>query len=312
MSSVEDFIWVEKYRPKKVDDCILPESVKSTFKEFISKGEFPHLILSGSAGIGKTTIAKAIASEINADLLYINASNENSVETIRNKVTQFASTVSFEGNLKIVLLDEADYLSLNAQSILRATTEEFHKSTRFILTCNFPQKLIAPLHSRCTHFNFKIEPAEKPAVAAAFFKRVCDILDNENIKYDKKVVAALVQKYFPDFRKTLNELQRYSASGVVDSGILVDQNTSFEELIRHIKDKKFGEIRKWAARNSDIDPQTLFRYFYDNIGNMVEGPNIPEIILLIAQYQDMSSRVVDQEINNMAFLIEVLSAARWK
>lgn len=312
MSNEENFLWVEKWRPKTIDDCILPDSVKSTFNDFVTKGEISHLLLSGSAGVGKTTIAKALADQIGADLLYINASNENSVETIRNKVTQFASTVSFEGNLKIVLLDEADMLSLSAQGILRATTEEFSKSTRFILTCNFPQKIIPPLHSRCTHFNFKIDNKDKPAIAAAFFKRVCDILDLEGIKFDKKVVAALVQKYFPDFRKTLNELQRYSSSGEIDSGILVDSNTTFEELIRHIKDKKFGDIRKWAARNNDIDPNTLFRYFYDNVSNLVEGPNIPEIILLIAQYQDMSARVVDQEINNMAFLIEVLSAAKWK
>jgi replication factor C small subunit len=316
--SIENFLWVERYRPKTIDECILSDSVKNTFKDFIKTGEIPHLLLSGSAGVGKTTLGRALASELNADLLYVNASNENNVETIRNKVTQFASTVSFEGNLKIVLLDEGDGLSSNgaggagAQGILRATMEEFHHSTRFIITCNFPQKLIAPIHSRCTHFNFKTDNKEKPAIAAAFFKRVCDILEAEKVKFDKKVVAALVQKYFPDFRKTLNELQRYSASGEIDSGILVDSNTTFEELIKHIKDKKFGEIRKWAARNNDMDPSSLFRYFYDNVGNLVDGPNIPEIILLIAQYQDMSSRVVDQEINSMAFLIEILSAAKWK
>lgn len=312
MSNVENFIWVEKYRPKTIDECILPDETKAMFNDFIAKGEIPHMIMSGGAGVGKTTVARALADQLGADLLYINASNENSVETIRNKVTQFASTVSFEGNLKIILLDESDFLSLNAQGILRATLEEFSKSTRFILTCNFPQKLIPPLHSRCTHLTFKIDNKHKAPIAAAFFKRVCDILSIEDITYDKKVVAALVQKYFPDFRKTLNELQRYSSSGSIDSGILVDSNTTFEELVRHIKDKKFGDIRKWTARNNDIDPNTLFRYFYDNSGNLVEGPNIPEIILLIAQYQDMSSRVVDQEINNMAFLIEILSAAKWK
>jgi DNA polymerase III delta prime subunit len=312
MSVVENYLWVEKYRPNNVNECILPESVKKTFNDFIADGEIPHMILSGSAGTGKTTLAKAISNQLNADMLYLNASNENSVEVIRNKVTQFASTVSFEGNLKIVLLDESDYLSINAQATLRATLEEFHKSTRFILTCNFPQKLIPPLHSRCSHFNFKIDNKDKPAIAAEFFKRVCDILEIEKIVFDKKVIAALVQKYFPDFRKTINELQRYSSSGTIDSGILMDTNTTFEDLVKHIKEKKFGDIRKWVARNNDIDPSTLFRYFYDNLVSLVEPQNVPEIILLVAQYQDMSSRVVDQEINNMAFLIEVLSAAKWK
>ena len=205
-----------------------------------------------------------------------------------------------------------DFLTLPAQGILRATQEEFSKSTRFILTCNYPQKLIPALHSRNTHFDFKIRSEDKPAVAASFFKRALTILTNEGIEYDKKAVVSLIQKYFPDFRKTLNELQRYASSGKIDSGILLDNNTTFEELIKHIKDKKFAEIRKWVARNSDMEPQALFRYFYDNVTQLVEGPNVPEIIILIASYQDMSSRVVDQEINSMAFLIEILSAAKWK
>lgn len=205
-----------------------------------------------------------------------------------------------------------DGLGFAAQGILRATIEEFHKSTRFILTCNFKNKLIEPLHSRCQAFDFKIDSKDKPAVAATFFKRVCNILELENVTYDKKVVASLVQKYFPDFRKTLNELQRYSVSGTVDSGILLDQNTSFEELVTHMKAKKFGDIRKWVARNSDLEPAAIFRYFYDNLSNLVEGKNMPDIILLSAQYQDMSSRVVDQEINTMAYLVEILSAAQWK
>lgn len=312
MSIVDSYLWVEKYRPQKIEDCVLPTESKKQFQEFIKAGEIPHMILVGSAGVGKTTIAKCLSNELNADLLYLNASNESGVDTIRTKVTQFASTVSFEGNIKLILLDEADGLSQQAQQILRATQEEFHNSTRFILTANFKNKIIDPLHSRAAVFDFKIDNKEKPAIAAAFFKRICFILDAENIEYDKKTVAAIINKYFPDFRKTINELQRYSVSGKIDSGILVDTNTTFEELVSAIKEKKFGEIRKWVARNSDMDPQALFRYFYDNVTSLVEGPNIPELILLMAQYQDMSSRVVDQEINSMAFLIEVLSAAKWK
>lgn len=312
MSEIDSFIWTEKYRPQNLDDCILPDSVKSQMRGFIESGEIPHLILAGSAGTGKTTLARCLSNEIGADLMYINASNENGVETIRNKVTQFASTVSLDGNLKIILLDEADGLGFAAQGILRATQEEFHKSTRFILTCNFKNKLIEPLHSRAVVIDYRIDGKDKPNLMASFFKRVCTILERESVHYDKKAVAALVQKYFPDFRKTINELQRYSVTGTIDSGILVDHNTSFEELISHMKAKKFGDIRKWVARNADLEPSAIFRYFYDNLSNLVEGPNMPEIILLSAQYQDMSSRVVDQEINTMAYLVEILSAAQWK
>lgn len=317
MSQAEDYLWVEKWRPQIIDDCILPSAIKDQFKAMVTSGEVPNLILSGTAGVGKTTIAKCLAREIGADLMVINASNENGVDTIRSKVTQFASTVSLDNNLKIILLDEADGLSSNgsgggAQGILRATIEEFHRSTRFILTCNFKNKLIEPLHSRCQVFDFKVENKDKPEIMASFFKRVCFILDTEGVQYDKKVIASLVQKYFPDFRKTLNELQRYSSGGSIDTGILIDSNTSFEELVKHIKEKKFGEIRKWVARNTDLEPQAIFRYFYDNLNTLVVGQNMPEIILLIAQYQDMSSRVVDQEINTMAFLVEILSAAQWK
>ena len=308
----ESFLWVEKYRPTKVEDCILTDEIREAVNGFVEKNEIPHLIFTGGAGVGKTSVAKAICSQIGADLMYINASNESGIDTIRNKVTQYASTVSMDGNLKVILLDECDGMSPQAQGTLRATQELFHASTRFIMTANFKNKLIDPLISRSVVLDFKIANEQKAALSLKFFKRVCKILEKENVEFDKKVVASLVQKYFPDFRKTLNELQRYSVNGVVDSGIFIDPSSSYDTLISSIKNKKFSEIRSWVARNADLDPAGIFRYFYDNSTNLFEGSSIPEMIILTASYQDMSSRVVDQEINTMAYLIEILSSAKWK
>lgn len=311
MITNDTFLWVEKYRPKTVDECILPAEVKANLSEFVKSGQIPHLLFAGTAGVGKTTVAKAIASSVGADLLYINASNENGIDMIRNKIVQFASTASFEGNLKIVLLDESDGISASAQAALRGVTEEFHKTTRFIFTCNFVNKMIEPLQSRCSLINFKIPENERKVVMATLLKRVCDILKAENVTFDPKVVVSLVQKHFPDFRKVLNELQRYSASGSIDTGILVDQNTTFEELTSFIKDKKFGDARKWLARNPDLEHQSLFRYFYDNL-DLFDNGYKPNLILTLAQYQNMSSSVVDQEINSMACLVEIMGSAVWK
>lgn len=308
----DTFLWVEKYRPRLIEDCILPKEIKSQVKEFVSNGQVPHLLLAGGAGTGKTTLGRAIVNEVGADLLFMNFSNENGVDTIRNKIVQFASTASFEGNLKIVIGDEADYLTPNAQASLRGIMEEFHKTTRFILTCNFKNRIIDPIHSRCTFIDYKIPEQEKKDLMALMMRRAVGILKSEGIEYDAKAIASLVQKYFPDFRKTLNELQRYSTYGKIDSGILVADATSYDELVASMKDKKFADVRKWIARNSDIDSEQLYRYFYDNAGTLFEGKTIPNAILVLAQYQHYASMVVDQEINNIACMIELMSVAQWK
>lgn len=308
----DTFLWVEKYRPRLIEDCILPKEIKSQVKEFVSNGQVPHLLLAGGAGTGKTTLGRAIVNEVGADLLFMNFSNENGVDTIRNKIVQFASTASFEGNLKIVIGDEADYLTPNAQASLRGIMEEFHKTTRFILTCNFKNRIIDPIHSRCTFIDYKIPEAEKKDLMALMMRRAVTILKTEGIEYDAKAIASLVQKYFPDFRKTLNELQRYSTYGKIDSGILVTDATSYDELVASMKDKKFADVRKWIARNSDIDSEQLYRYFYDNAGTLFEGKAVPNVILVLAQYQHYASMVVDQEINNIACMIELMSVAQWK
>lgn len=293
-------------------ECVLPKTTKSQIEAFIQKGQIPHMLFSGSSGTGKTTLAKVIASQLNADLLYINASNENGVDTIRTKIVQFASTASFEDNLKIVLLDESEMLSFAAQKTLLSTLEEFHESTRFILTCNFKNKLIDAIHSRCTHIDFTIPATEKQEMAGKIFKSINAILVAENIESDKKVIAAMVTKYFPDFRKMLNELQRFSVNGSIDASILVDANTTTDELFEAMKAKKFMEVRKWFARNADLDHQALFRTIYDKAPELFLGPSLPSIILCLAQYQHMSASVVDQELNSVAMAVEIMASAEWK
>lgn len=306
------FLLTEKYRPSTVQECVLPARIKEKVSEFISKGQIPHMLLSGGAGQGKTTLAKAIAAELKADLMFINASNENGIDVIRNRITQFASTISFEGNLKIVLLDEADRLSANAQDSLKATMEQFHESTRFILTCNTKNRIIDPIHSRCVVFEFSQTAEEKKSLQVQALKRVIDIVKKEKIEYAIEPVAALVQKYYPDMRKILNEIQRYSSNGKIDAGILVQQNTTIDELVDHLKSKKFNDVRKWVARNPDLDHQSLYRYFFDNLTALFEPKSIPNIILILAQYQRWSIDVLDQEINLMACLVELVGVAEWK
>ena len=308
----EHFLFVEKYRPKTVEECILPATIKQQLKDFLQKGEIPHCIFAGQQGSGKTTCAYAISNELGADVLYINASNETGIDTIRTKVVQFASTVSFDNNIKVVILDEAERISGAGADALKAIVEQFSKNTRFILTTNNRHRLSAPIQSRMNVYDFVFESTEKQKAAISMLKRTEEILKAEEIEYDKKAVAALVAKYFPDFRKTLNEIQRFSANGKIDAGILVERGTTFDELITSMKSKKFGEVRKWTARNCDVDPQMVFRHFFDNATNLFEGASIPEVILLTSQYQLQSAQVIDQEINTTAFLVEVMSGANWK
>ena len=310
---MEEFLWVEKYRPKTIEDCVLPDELKSTFQKFVEKGEIPNLLLTGSAGVGKTTVARAMLEQIGADYIVINGSMNGNIDTLRNEILQFASSVSFTGSRKYVILDEADYLNANStQPALRNFMEEFSRNCGFILTCNFRNRIIEPLHSRCSVVEFKISKADLPRLAAQFFKRVLGILDGNGVKYDKAVVAELIQRHLPDWRRVLNELQRYSVNGTIDTGIFVNHGASaFTDLVDILKQKKFGEMRKWVGENSDMDSTTLFRKFYDTAYEKVNPKSIPELVLIIAKYQYQAAFVADHEINTAAFLTEVMMATEF-
>ena len=312
---MNDFLWVEKYRPQKVEDCILPTEVKTTFKSFIEQGEIPNLLLSGTAGVGKTTIAKALCNELGADFYVINGSDEGRfLDTVRNQAKTFASTVSLtsESRHKVIIVDEADNTTPDVQLLLRASIEEFQKNCRFIFTCNYKNKIIQPLHSRCSVVDFGIKK-DKQKLAAAFFGRVCEILTKESIKYEEKVVAEVVTKYFPDFRRTLNELQRYSATGQIDSGILSSGNEfSIDKVVGHLRKKEFTNMKKWVAQNMDNEPQVIMRKIYDNLYNYFDPKSIPEAVLIISEYQYKSSFVVDQEVNLVAFMTELMMRCEYK
>ena len=308
----EHFIWVEKYRPRKIDDCILPESQKEYFKQMVAKGEIQNMLLCGTAGTGKTTVARALCEELQTDYMIINGSEESGIDVLRTKIKQFASTVSFTGNTKVVILDEADYLNPNStQPALRGFIEEFVSNCRFILTCNFKNRIIPPLHSRCAVIEFKIPNADKPAIAANFYKRVCSILEQESIPFDQKVIIKIVQKHFPDFRRTLNELQRYSQSGSIDEGILVSvSEANMKELVDAIKDKDWKKMRGWVVNNLDNDPVSLFRKIYDTFVPLTN--QVPQLVLTIADYQYKSAFVADQEINLVACLTEIMASVELK
>ena len=309
-----DFLWVEEYRPKTIDDCILPDSLKTLFTSFVQKGELSNLLLSGTSGIGKTTVAKALCEQLNCDWIMINGSEEGGIDVLRNKIKNFASTVSLSGGKKIVILDEADYLNpQSTQPALRGFVEEFHKNCRFILTCNFKNRIIEPLHSRFSNIEFKINPKDKPKLASRLFERAVFILKEQNINYEEKVLVELIKKHFPDFRKLINELQRYSISGTIDAGILVNlSDENLKTLVSHLKNKEFSDMRKWVVNNLDNDPVRIFRKMYDTLYSNLEPSTIPHAVLIIADYQYKSAFVADQEINLVACLTELMSQVKFK
>ena len=311
---MDTFLWVEQYRPQTVDDCILPQSLKNTFKEFVENSNVPNIILSGGPGVGKTTIAKAVLDEIGATSMMINGSEESGIDVLRTKIKNFASTVSLEGGRKYLILDEADYLNpQSTQPALRGFMEEFHKNCGFILTCNYKNRLIEPLHSRCSVIDFTIPKSEKPNLAMDFMKRVEFILQSERVEYDKKVLAEVIQRHFPDWRRILNELQRYSVSGRIDAGILVDMaEINIKELMKFMKEKEFTNVRKWVVNNLDMDSVRLFRSIYDNLYTFVDPSSIPHVVCVLAEYQYKAAFSADQEINLLACLTEIMARAKFK
>ena len=310
--SKEQFLWVEKYRPHKLDDCILPDDQLKTFREFVATGEIPNMLLCGSAGVGKTTIARAICEELECDYIIINGSEESGIDVLRTKIREFASSVSFGGKTKVVILDEADYLNPNStQPALRAFIEEFANNCRFIFTCNFKNRIIAPLHSRTAVIEFKLTKADRPKMAGRFMKRLTDILVTENVAFDEKVVAEVLKKHFPDYRRVLNELQRYSVSGTIDEGILVNvQEVNMKELVSSLKSKDFKKMRNWVVDNIDNDPNLIFRKIYDTILDEVKYPS--QLVLLLADYQYKAAFAANPEINLVACLAEIMAGMEWK
>ena len=311
---METFLWVENYRPKKISECILPDTLKSTFQEFVNKGHIPNLLLSGGAGVGKTTVAKAMLEEIGADYIMINGSEESGIDTLRTKMKNFASTVSLSGGRKFIILDEADYLNpQSTQPALRGMIEEFHKNCGFILTCNFKNRIIDPIHSRCSVIEFAINSDDKPKMAAELFDRCKNILIDNEIGYEPKVVAEVINKHFPDNRRVLNELQRYSSSGRIDAGILVNiSEDNIKALVTFMKDKEFGNVRKWIVQNIDNDPVKVFRKIYNASYDVLEPRSIPRAVLSLADYQYKSAFVADQEINLLACLTEIMMECEFK
>jgi DNA polymerase III delta prime subunit len=312
--AVKQYIWSEFYRPKTIAECILPADIKKTFTDIVESGTMQNLLLTGTAGVGKTTVALALAEEMGYDALVINASLDNGIDILRSKVQQFASSRSLSGNPKVVIFDEADYLNANSiQPALRGFIQTFHNNCRFIFTCNYKNRIIEPIHSRLTEVNFKIVAKDKPVLAGQFFKRLIHILTTENIEFDKKVVAELVSKHFPDLRKVLNELQRYSVGGVIDSGILLNiDESSYKELVGYLKDKNFTEVRKWVAKNSDSTSTEILGTLYNMMSDVMEPQSIPQAVMIIADYSYKSAFVSNQEINTTASLVEIMAGVKFK
>jgi len=308
----DQFLWVERYRPRNLSECILPAAQKQIFEDMIAKGEIQNMLLCGSAGVGKTTVARALCEELKTDYMIINGSEESGIDVLRTKIRQFASTVSFTGKTKVVILDEADYLNPNStQPALRNFIEEFSSNCRFIFTCNFKNRIIAPLHSRCAVIEFKLQKEDKPKIAAKFFKRVSEILTLENINFDPKVIAKVIEKYFPDNRRTINELQRYSSSGKIDEGILINVGELIiNDLVSSLKEKDWKRMRTWVVNNIDSEPVTIMRKLYDTLTeNVVQ---VPQLVIILADYQYKSAFVADQEINLVACLTEIMATVEFK
>ena len=305
---MSEYLYVEKYRPHKIEDCILPDRLKKVFQEYVTKGDIPNLMLTGTAGCGKTTVAKAMCEEIGCNFLFINSSDERGIDTLRTKIKGYASTVSLTGGRKVIILDEADYLTPEAQAGLRGAIEEFSENCSFIFTCNFKARLIDALHSRCSVIDFALKGDEKAKMAAQMFKRLANILTEESITYDKDVLGKIVQRYFPDYRRTLNELQRYSTSGNIDAGVLsqVESVRKLDDLIKALKEKDFSTMRKWVVNNSDIDQSRIFRSIYDNLCTYLKPESVPMAVVTLAKYQYQAAFVADQELNLVACLTELM------
>jgi len=311
----ENFLWVEKYRPKTIEDCVLPVSLKSTFSDMVAKGEPQNLLFSGTAGVGKTTVAKALCNEMGCDWILINCSEEGNIDTLRTKIRQFASTVSLSGDVKkVVILDEFDYSNANSiQPALRGAIEEFANNCRFILTCNYKSRIIEPIHSRCTCIDFALPTTEKPTIATKMMERCVYILNQEGVKSDKKVLGQLIMKHFPDMRRILNELQRYGVSGSIDVGILNSvADSEIKNLVSSMRNKDFAGVRRWAAINAETSPQEIYRKIYDAIGEVMENQSVPEAILILAESQYRSAFVADQEINLVACLVQIMMSCAFK
>jgi DNA polymerase III delta prime subunit len=312
----ENFLWVEKYRPKKIEDCILPDATKKTFKDFVEKGEVPNLLLAGPAGCGKTTVAKALCHELGADYYVINGSDEGRfLDTVRNQAKNFASTVSLSSSAKhkVIIIDEADNTTPDVQLLLRANIETFYKNCRFIFTCNYKNKIIEPLHSRCAVVEFSIKGKERQGIAAQFFKRLQEVLVAEGVEYDNKVLVEIINKHFPDWRRVLNECQRYSVGGSIDSAILATfDDVKTNDLVKYLKEKNFKEVRKWVVANLDNDAGIVLRNVYDALYSRLDGPSIAAAVLIVAKYQYQSAFVADQEINLLAALTEIMVECKFK
>ena len=305
----KEFLWVEKYRPTKIEDTILPKSLKETFQKIVTGGELPNMLFTGTAGLGKTTVARALCNELDCDYILINGSEEGNIDTLRTKIKQFASSVSLQGGYKVVILDEADYLNpQSTQPALRGFIEEFSNNCRFVLTCNFKNRIIEPLHSRCGVYEFNTSKKDMVDLCQNFMARCQLILSNEQIKYDDKPVAELIMKFAPDWRRVLNELQRYSINGIIDSGILNNiKDKNYDDLFSHLKNKDFKKMRNWVVNNIDTDASAIFRAMYDRMSDKVAPQSIPQLVLILADYQYKNAFVADHELNVVACLTEVMS-----
>lgn len=315
MSNTAETLWVEKYRPSTISDCILPTHIKSKFSSILESGELPNLLLTGPGGVGKTTVARALCNELGLDYMLINCSEENGIDTLRNKMKQFASSVSLTGSLKCIILDEFDYSNANSvQPALRAFIEEYSSNCRFILTCNFKNRIISPIHSRCTVHDFNIKKSDLPDLAGQFFFRLKNILDNEGITYEDEVIAELIKKHLPDWRRVLNETQSASLSGSIDTSAIVGSNISVkvEDLVGMLKKKDFKNARIWVGENIDTDSTALFRTLYDNASEYMQPESIPELVIILGEYQYKAAFVADAEINTMACLTEIMAVAKWR